>query len=70
MDATKETGHLGRLINHSRLQSNLVNRIVPILGRPHLALEAKFDLEPGTELLLDYGDRSRQALENHPWLRL
>ncbi|XP_071520101.1 uncharacterized protein Set8 isoform X2 [Panulirus ornatus] len=67
IDATEETGYLGRLVNHSR-NGNLVTKAVEVSGQPHLILIAKHDLEPGTEILYDYGDRSKEALEHHPWL--
>ncbi|XP_063610361.1 N-lysine methyltransferase KMT5A-A-like [Penaeus indicus] len=67
IDATEESGYLGRLVNHSR-NGNLVPKAVEVNGRPHLILLAKHDLEPSIELLYDYGDRSKEALEHHPWL--
>lgn len=67
IDATEESGYLGRLVNHSR-NGNLVTKAVEVSGKPHLILLAKCDLEPGTEILYDYGDRSKEALEHHPWL--
>jgi [histone H4]-lysine20 N-methyltransferase SETD8 len=35
-----------------------------------LIIYAKEDIPSGTELLYDYGDRSKQSLEIHPWLKL
>lgn len=67
IDATAETGRLGRLINHSR-NGNLVTRTILVNGQPRLALLAKVDIKKGEELLYDYGDRSKESLENHPWL--
>ncbi|XP_063889960.1 histone-lysine N-methyltransferase Set8-like isoform X2 [Scylla paramamosain] len=67
IDATAESGYLGRLVNHSR-NGNLVTKAVEVNGRPHLILLAKQDLDLGTEILYDYGDRSKEALEHHPWL--
>ncbi|KAB7494773.1 Histone-lysine N-methyltransferase pr-set7 [Armadillidium nasatum] len=67
IDATEESGYLGRLVNHSR-NGNLVTKAVEVQGKPHLILMAKKDLEEGTEILYDYGDRSKQSLEAHPWL--
>ncbi|KAK7083987.1 Histone-lysine N-methyltransferase [Halocaridina rubra] len=69
IDATEETGYLGRLVNHSR-NGNLVTKAVEVNGRPHLILLAKTDIEPNTEILYDYGDRSKEALQHHPWLAL
>ncbi|KAK4306269.1 hypothetical protein Pmani_021891 [Petrolisthes manimaculis] len=67
IDATEESGYVGRLVNHSR-NGNLVTKAVEVEGEPHLILLAKRDLETGTEILYDYGDRSKEALEHHPWL--
>ncbi|XP_017873716.1 PREDICTED: histone-lysine N-methyltransferase pr-set7 [Drosophila arizonae] len=67
IDATIDTGKLGRLINHSR-NGNLVTKVVVIKQRPHLVLLAKDDIEIGEELTYDYGDRSKESLLHHPWL--
>jgi len=67
VDATAESGRLGRLVNHSRW-GNLHPRTVEVKGRPRLVLVAKQHIPQGEELLYDYGDRSRDALKNHPWL--
>ncbi|XP_059479338.1 histone-lysine N-methyltransferase PR-Set7 [Neocloeon triangulifer] len=67
VDATAETGRMGRLVNHSR-QGNLQTRTVEVKRRPRLFLVAKERIEAGMELLYDYGDRSRESLKNHPWL--
>ncbi|KAH8359041.1 hypothetical protein KR093_004087 [Drosophila rubida] len=67
IDATVDTGKLGRLINHSR-NGNLMTKVVVIKQRPHLVLLAKDDIEPGEELTYDYGDRSKESLLHHPWL--
>lgn len=67
IDATEETGKLGRLVNHSR-NGNLVTKTVAVNGQPHLILVAKNDIKPGVELTYDYGDRSKESLTHHPWL--
>uniref|UniRef100_A0A7G3AKS0 [histone H4]-lysine(20) N-methyltransferase n=2 Tax=Lutzomyia longipalpis TaxID=7200 RepID=A0A7G3AKS0_LUTLO len=67
IDATKESDKIGRLVNHSR-NGNLITKIVDYKGRPHLVLLAKEDIEPGKELTYDYGDRSKESLQHHPWL--
>ncbi|XP_055857425.1 histone-lysine N-methyltransferase PR-Set7 isoform X2 [Episyrphus balteatus] len=67
IDATAESGKLGRLVNHSR-NGNLITKVVVVKNRPHLVLIAKDDIEPGEELTYDYGDRSKEALLHHPWL--
>lgn len=69
VDATAESNKLGRLVNHSR-NGNLVTRIIEVKNKPHLILIAKEDIPPGVELSYDYGDRSKEALRNHPWLAL
>lgn len=69
IDATAETGKLGRLVNHSR-NGNLMTKTVMVGNRPHLVLIAKDDLPAGVELTYDYGDRSKEALQHHPWLAL
>ncbi|XP_067616935.1 histone-lysine N-methyltransferase Set8 [Eurosta solidaginis] len=67
IDATEDTGKLGRLVNHSR-NGNLITKVVVVKQRPHLILLAKDDIEPGEELTYDYGDRSKESLLHHPWL--
>ena len=37
---------------------------------PRLILVAKQTINPGEELLYDYGDRSKESLKAHPWLAL
>ena len=68
IDATTETGRLGRLVNHSRLQPNCCTKVVVVDKVPRLVLIAKSDIKTGTELLYDYGDRSKESLIAHPWL--
>ncbi|KAL7671978.1 hypothetical protein ACOME3_006876 [Neoechinorhynchus agilis] len=68
IDATSESGRLGRLINHSRYKFNLITKVISINGRPRLLLIANRRIEIGEELLYDYGDRSKASLREHPWL--
>lgn len=71
VDATEESGRYGRLVNHSFKTPNCVAKVVLIGGehdRPRLVLFAREDIAAGTELLLDYGDRSRESRLAHPWL--
>lgn len=67
VDATAESNKLGRLVNHSR-NGNLATRIVEVGNTPHLVLIAKEDITSGTEITYDYGDRSRESIQNYPWL--
>ncbi|XP_035691565.1 N-lysine methyltransferase KMT5A-like [Branchiostoma floridae] len=68
VDATAESGRLGRLINHSAKHKNLMTRSISAGGLPRLILVAARDIQPGEELQYDYGDRSKASLESHPWL--
>ncbi|XP_058457066.1 N-lysine methyltransferase KMT5A [Malaya genurostris] len=67
IDATAESGKLGRLVNHSR-NGNLMTKTVSLNNRPHLVLIAKEDISEGVEVTYDYGDRSKESLQHHPWL--
>ena len=68
IDATIENGRYGRLINHSRQNANLKTKVILCNGLPRLILIAKFDIKIGTELLYDYGDRSKENIAANPWL--
>ena len=69
VDATKETDRLGRLLNHSKTQSNVSTRVFPVKDTPRLILVANRDVKIGEELLYDYGERSKVAIESYPWLQ-
>ncbi|KAH1011723.1 hypothetical protein HUJ04_001037 [Dendroctonus ponderosae] len=69
IDATQETGRLGRLINHSRTSSNLYTKSILVDGLPRLVLLARQNIKKGQELFYDYGDRSRESIKYHPWLK-
>ena len=58
----------GRYINHSRGKANLYGRVIGVQGRPHLCFFAKRAIRVGEELLIDYGDRSRESRQAFPWL--
>ncbi|XP_023322755.1 WD repeat-containing protein 43 isoform X2 [Eurytemora carolleeae] len=70
IDATKETGRLGRLVNHSCKAPNCVPKVFTLNNIPRVILVALQDIEKDTELLFDYGDRCKESLKNHPWLML
>jgi len=70
VDATEESGRLGRLLNHSCIHPNLVTKIVTLDDSPRLILVAKQDIVAGTELIYDYGDRDKATIKAHPWLAL
>ncbi|KAJ8931149.1 hypothetical protein NQ314_015978 [Rhamnusium bicolor] len=67
IDATAESGRLGRLVNHSR-NGNLLTRTIMVDNKPRLVLIAKDEIKEGDEILYDYGDRSKESLKHHPWL--
>lgn len=74
IDATEESGKLGRLCNHSRRSPNTHTKLVWIpQGNtevvPHLIIVALRDIDVGEEITYDYGDRDKEAVECHPWLK-
>jgi len=70
IDATKESGRYGRLLNHSKLRANCKTRVVEYPeGVPRLLIEVKKPVKEDEELLYDYGDRSEKSLKIHPWLK-
>ena len=68
IDATAESGRLGRLLNHSKTSNNCHTKLYEINSKPVLAILASRDIEVDEELTYDYGDRSKFTLEAHPWL--
>ena len=70
VDASR-TNHLSRYINHSKKQANLAP--VCLRGRsgemPEIAFKAKRNIEPGEELLFDYGDNRKEVVQTNPWLK-
>ena len=69
IDATADTGRFGRLINHSRKKPNLKTKLFILNNMPHLIFVALDDIEENTELLYDYGETNRCAIEAHPWIK-
>ncbi|CAF1437573.1 unnamed protein product [Adineta steineri] len=68
VDATEETNRLGRLINHSRKNSNCQPKVFVIRDQPRLVLVALRDIEIDEELFYDYGERRKDIIEAFPWL--
>ncbi|XP_060741839.1 histone-lysine N-methyltransferase EHMT1-like [Tachysurus vachellii] len=56
IDASKEDGSLGRLVNVNHKFPNCVMKKVIVNDRPHLCLFAVRHIEAGTELDYNYGD--------------
>lgn len=69
LDATTEDGTMGRLLNHSRKHPNVRMQAVMLDGTPAVVIVANKDLEVGTELRYDYGERRKHVLEANPWLK-
>ncbi|CAC5384254.1 SETD8 [Mytilus coruscus] len=69
IDATAENGRVGRLVNHSRTNYNCKMKVTEIEGRPYLILTASRNIFNGEEILYDYGDRSKESLLFHSWLK-
>lgn len=69
VDATDpKIERLGRLINHSKKDANIVTKLVEVDDHPYLCLMAARDIKEGEELQYDYGERSKAAIDSHPWL--
>lgn len=68
VDATKDNGRLGRLLNHSKTSANVVTKLFPINDHPYLCLMAARNIREEEELQYDYGERSPSVLLSHPWL--
>lgn len=56
VDAAKEDGSLGRLVNDNHINPNAKMKYMTVQGRPHLCLFATRDVSPGEEITYDYGD--------------
>ena len=69
IDATEEDGRMGRLVNHSKTNANVVVKVIVSDSRPHLCMFASKDLATGQELQYDYGDRSASSIKHFQWLK-
>lgn len=70
VDASRESGRLGRLINHSKTQCNASTKVVELKGTPYLCLFASRDISVVEEVLFDYGEMKRDVVDSLPWLKL
>ena len=70
IDASEQTGTVGRYISHERAVPNVVCRKKEFVGddRPHLIFFAIRDIAIGEEIAYEYGDFSQESAKNHPWL--
>ncbi|XP_057698105.1 uncharacterized protein LOC130922235 isoform X2 [Corythoichthys intestinalis] len=55
IDAAKEDGSLGRLVNDDHKHPNCKMKMIVTEGKPHLCLFAQRDLDIGEEITYDYG---------------
>ncbi|XP_041849327.1 uncharacterized protein LOC121645082 [Melanotaenia boesemani] len=58
IDASKEDGTLGRLVNDDHEHPNCKVKRIMVNGRPHLCLFAVREIFPGEEITYNYGDSS------------
>ncbi|XP_034451778.1 histone-lysine N-methyltransferase set-1-like [Hippoglossus hippoglossus] len=56
VDAAKEDGSLGRLVNDDHINPNAKIKYLTVPGKPHLCLFAIRDIGPGEALTYSYGD--------------
>lgn len=56
VDAAREDGSLGRLINDDHVNPNSKIKTIRVDGKPHLCLFAIKDISPGEEITYNYGD--------------
>ncbi|XP_023207185.1 uncharacterized protein LOC111611997 [Xiphophorus maculatus] len=63
VDAAREDGSLGRLVNDEEMNPNSKLKVTRVDGRPHLCLFALKDIGPGEEITYVYGD------SDWPWRR-
>ena len=57
------------ILNHSKNQANAVTKFHEVDDHPYLCLVASRDIKVGEELQYDYGERSKEATQSHPWLK-
>ncbi|XP_058625499.1 uncharacterized protein LOC131536523 [Onychostoma macrolepis] len=56
VDAARDDGSLGRLVNDDHINPNSRMRTISVDGKPHLCLFATRSISPGEEITYDYGD--------------
>ena len=67
LDASKDDGSFGRLINHSKRKPNLRPRVCA--HSPKLFFYACRPISAGDELAYDYGENNPKILAMFPWLK-
>ena len=66
IDATSESGRLGRLLNHYKTHPN--PKAWQVIDLPKVILVALHDIPAGTQLRWDYGERDK-CLTSMDWLK-
>ncbi|XP_043960953.1 cell wall protein DAN4-like [Gambusia affinis] len=69
VDAAREDGSLGRLVNDDHLIPNSKMKTITVNGKPHLCLFAIKDINPGEEITYNYGNAEwpwRVKVSAHP----
>lgn len=57
VDASREDGSLGRLVNDNHKSPNCIMKTVIVNDRPHLCLFAVTNMEAGTEIDYNYDSK-------------
>lgn len=68
IDASKEDGSLGRLINDSHKSPNCTMKKIIVNDTPHLCLFAVKKIEIGSEIEYNYGDSQWPLRKKVSWL--
>lgn len=68
IDASKDDGSLGRLVNYDPENPNCIMKKVVHKGKPHLCLFAVKKISPGEEITYNYGDSSYSWRSAVGWL--
>ena len=69
VDATREDGKLGRLINHSKKDANIFMKVFIVNDAPRVVFLASKDISVGDEIQYDYGEKRKEVLRKNPWLK-
>lgn len=56
VDAAREDGSLGRLVNDNHINPNSKMKFLNVEGKPHLCLFATQDISAGEEITYNYGN--------------
>lgn len=68
LDASKEDGSLGRLVNDNHKNPNCVMKKIIINNKPYLCLFALKKIEIGSEIEYNYGDAKWPWRRKVSWL--